>query len=124
MKKLLFLISIVFFSATLSFAQNSVEDKNKSETDALNSPVKIIDKPNAAYPNQDKGAICITGSVILRVTFLDSGKIGKIDVVSGLPYGANENAVEAAKKIKFKPARKNGKVVSVSKIVMYYFGIY
>jgi len=121
MKKILLVIALFFFSATLSFAQSSVEDKNKSEIDELNSPVKILYKPNAAYPKPENGTICMTGTVTLKVMFLDSGKIGRIDVVSGLPYGASENAVEAAKKIKFKPARKNGKNVSVSRTIVYNF---
>lgn len=124
MKKLLLLTGLFFSAITFSFAQSSVENKKQSETYKLNSPVEIIYKPEAAYPESQNGTICVTGMVILKVTFLDSGEIGKIAVVSGLPYGIRENTVEAAKKIKFKPAKKNGKAVSVSKIITYNFTIY
>lgn len=107
-----------------SFAQTLTKITEKNQTDTTNTPVKILYKPEAAYPEPQNGTICVTGTVTLRVTFLDSGKIGKINVVSGLPYGFSENAVEAAKKIKFKPAKKNGKTVSVSKTVTYSFTIY
>jgi len=40
-------------------------------------------------------------------------KITDIKVVRGLPHGLNENAIEATKKIRFKPAVKDGKPVSV-----------
>jgi TonB family protein len=62
--------------------------------------------------------------VVLRVTFLDSGEIGRISVISGLGNGLTEQAVEAAKKIKFEPATKDGKSVSVTKPVEYLFTIY
>lgn len=124
MKKILLLILFFLFSVTLSFAQSSVENKNKLETDKLNSPVKILYKPRATYPSTQNGTICVTGTVTLKVTFLDSGRIGRINIVSGLPYGLSENAVEAAKKISFTPARKNGKAVSVSKTITYNFTIY
>lgn len=87
-------------------------------------PVKIISKPKAAYPEQKNGTICVQGTVTLRVQFLENGEIGKIAVVSGLPNGLSEKAVEAAQKIKFKPAMKEGKAVTVSKQVQYSFSIY
>ena len=90
-----------------------------------NTPMQIIYKPSASYPTSFKnGTVCIQGTVTLRVEFLASGEIGKIAVVSSLPYGATENAMEAAKKIKFKPAVKNGKPVDFIKQVQFSFSIY
>lgn len=67
--------------------------------------------------------MCIRGSVRLRVEFLASGKIGTITVISELPLGATENAIEAARKIVFAPERKNSQNVTVYKIIGYNFGI-
>ena len=66
----------------------------------------------------------IQGEVLLRVTFLANGGIGSISVVSSLPYGLTEQAIAAAKKITFLPARKNGKKYAVVKTVQYTFSIY
>ena len=44
-----------------------------------------------------------------------------IKVVSGLPYGLNDRAVEAAKKIQFTPAKKNGHPVSMWMELQYNF---
>jgi len=55
----------------------------------------------------------VQGTVILSIVFNVNGKITDIKVVRGLPHGLNENAIEATKKIRFKPAVKDGKPVSV-----------
>lgn len=124
MKKILLLISLFFIFVGLSFAQNPIKDIDKSDSNKVSSPVRILYKPRAAYPKSEKGAICVTGTVTLKVQFLDSGKIGEIDVVNGLPLGLTENAVNAAKNIKFKPAQRNGKSITVFKTVSFSFSIY
>ncbi len=112
MKKIVWLILIIGVSAIFTFGQTS---KN------YDTPVKIISKPLPKFP---KGQDCSKGTVTLRVQFLDTGEIGKIAVVSGLPNGFNECAIEAVKKINFKPATKNGKPVTVIKQVQYNFTLY
>ncbi|HEX6283216.1 MAG TPA: energy transducer TonB [Pyrinomonadaceae bacterium] len=44
--------------------------------------------------------------------------------VQGLPYGLTENAVDAAKKIKYFPAIKDGKRVSMWMQLEYNFNLY
>jgi TonB family protein len=46
----------------------------------------------------------VEGDVRLIVAFGSNGKIGRIDVIEGLPDGLTEKAIETAKAIKFKPA--------------------
>lgn len=89
----------------------------------FDTPVKILYQPHARYPSQQNGMTCIQGIVVLRVQFLASGEIGTISVITSLPY-VTPNAIEAAKKIKFEPATKNGNPVTVSKPVKYVFSIY
>lgn len=144
MKKTVLLISIICFCATFAVAQKTVRkrpqttriqtnsnqtkqpnsDSTEKKSSQFDSTVKILDKPKAGYPSQHKGTICAQGKVVLRVTFLDSGEIGRISVISGMGNGLTEKAVEAAKKIKFEPAMKDGKPVSVTKPVEYSFTIY
>ena len=54
-----------------------------------------------------------TGTVILRVVFAKTGRVENINVIRGLPNGLTEKCVEAAKKIRFKPAMKDGQPVSM-----------
>ena len=116
------IFTICLFSIFIA-AQNSENTRaNKSTERKYDTPVKILYKPRAAYPN--KGSVCIQGTVTLRVEFLESGKIGEISVVSGLPQGATETSIEAAKGIKFEPATKDGKVITLTRSVQFNFSIY
>lgn len=54
----------------------------------------------------------VQGTVVLDVMFSYDGSITSIQVVRGLPNGLTESAIEAAQKIKFEPAIKNGEPVS------------
>jgi protein TonB len=47
-----------------------------------------------------------------------------IEVITGLPNGLSESAIAAARQIKFKPARKDGKPVSVWVEVEYHFQVF
>jgi TonB family protein len=51
--------------------------------------------------------------VVLKAVFAKNGEVQNIRVVSGLPDGLTEQAIEAAKKITFTPAMKNGQPVSM-----------
>ena len=46
-----------------------------------------------------------------------------IRVTSGLPYGLTESSIAAATKIKFVPAMKDGKFVSVRMQLEYHFNL-
>ena len=66
----------------------------------------------------------IEGTVILKVVFSSTGQVTNIRVVQGQPYGLTERAVEAAKKIKFIPAMKDGHYVSMWMQLEYNFQLY
>lgn len=85
--------------------------------------LKILSKPRAAYTEQARQEN-VQGTVLLRVTFLANGKIGGITPVSALPYGLTEQAIKAARELKFKPATRDGKPVTEQKPVQYSFTIY
>src|SRR4030095_9498293 len=72
----------------------------------------ILYREKARYTNEARDA-GVQGTVVLQVVFNVNGKITDIKVKRGLPYGLTENAIEAAKKIRFKPAMKEGKPISV-----------
>jgi TonB family protein len=48
------------------------------------------------------------GDVVLEVVFLASGQVQVIRVVSGLGHGLDEAAIQAAKQIHFRPAKRDG----------------
>jgi len=58
------------------------------------------------------------------VSFQPDGKIGKILLLKGLADGLSQQAIAAARKIKFKPAMENGVPVPSLRVIEYTFSIY
>ncbi|MEQ1922842.1 MAG: TonB family protein [Pyrinomonadaceae bacterium] len=85
--------------------------------------IKILSKPRPGYTDSARQNN-ITGTVILRVTFLASGQVGSISPVKGLGNGLTEQAIAAARRISFEPAKTNGVPQSVTKQIEYTFSIY
>jgi protein TonB len=71
-----------------------------------------------ARKNQTQGVVRI--SMVLNA----SGQVQSIRVLSGLPDGLTEKALEAARRIKFIPAQKDGRNVSQYATIEYSFRIY
>ncbi len=104
--------------------ENKSEEQSKqnAETDKTES-LMIVAKPRASFTDAARQAQ-IQGTIMLRVTFLASGGIGSVSVITALPYGLTEQSIAAAKKIVFLPQKINGKTITVSKQVQYSFSIY
>jgi len=83
---------------------------------------KILSKERAAYTEEARHN-SIRGSVLLSIVFGADGHIYNIQVIRGLPQGLTETAIEAARKIKFRPAIKNGAPVNVRMQVLYEFNL-
>jgi TonB family protein len=83
----------------------------------------ILYREKAQYTQEAKDNK-IEGTLVLSAVFGADGQIGEINVVRGLPYGLTENAIEAAKKIRFNPAVKDGQPVSVRGSVEFVFRLY
>ena len=64
------------------------------------------------------------GTVVLKVVFSSSGSVINISTVEALPHGLTEQAVAAARKIKFIPAIKDGRYVSMWMQLEYNFSLY
>lgn len=86
-------------------------------------PIKILSKPRANYTDRARQAN-VSGKIIIAVLFAANGKVAQTIIIKPLGYGLNEEALKAAKGIKFEPLIKNGNPVSVVKIVEYSFTIY
>jgi TonB family protein len=71
---------------------------------------RLLTKPEPTY-TEDARKNRIAGTVVLKVVFAKTGQVENIRVVSGLPYGLTEQAINAARKITFTPAMKDGNPV-------------
>lgn len=87
------------------------------------TPLKIISRPRPERTEEARKNN-VVGTVELSVTFLASGQIGEIKIISGLPDGLTEEAIKSVKQIKFEPAKKMGVPIDVTKTVKYSFSVY
>ena len=84
---------------------------------------QILRKPPPSFPREARRHIT-RGYVILRAILAADETVKHIEVITGLPNGLTESAIAAARQIKFKPARKDGKPVSVWVEVEYQFQVF
>lgn len=85
--------------------------------------LQILKKPLPSYTREARRH-STRGLVILRAMLASDQTVKHIEVVTGLPDGLSDKAIEAARRIKFTPARKDGKPVSVWVMLEYRFSIY
>jgi len=83
----------------------------------------ILYREKAQYTKEAKDNK-VEGTVVLGVVFGVDGQISDIRVIRGLPHGLTENAIIAAKKIRFEPAMKGGQPVSVRGNIEFSFNLY
>jgi len=92
--------------------------------------VKILSKPGAGYTDKARQRK-VSGRVRLKVTFKADGEIGEVVYIGESSKkkkltrdGLVAQAIEAARKIKFEPAIKDGQPITVTKLVEYSFTLY
>jgi len=103
-------------------ATNSSEQRTEKvyKSTEVSRKVTLIAKPEAEYTESARENK-VEGSVILSLVLRSNGEVSDIAVLKGLPHGLNEKAMEAARNIKFEPAIKDGRPVSVYLRVEYVF---
>lgn len=106
--------------ATSSFAQDSKSAKPRT---FVFSNLAILDKPNAGYTEAAR-THRVEGLVRLLVMFRATGEIGDVSVITHLPHGLTERAVEAARRIRFTPKSLNGKPIDEQTTVEYNFRLF
>jgi protein TonB len=83
----------------------------------------LLSKPEPQY-TEDARRNQVTGTVVLKVVFASSGEVLQIRAVRTLPFGLTERAIAAARQIRFEPAKRDGRPVSVSMQLEYNFNLY
>ncbi|GEM_PF-5022652 len=107
---------LILIFVVAAAAQEITVSKKKSD-----KPVKILKKPVVKFANCNQAS----GITKLRVTFDKSAQI--TNAVVSQSSGCEEfdnNALKAARGIKFEPAFKDGEPVTVTKPVEYSFRIF
>jgi TonB family protein len=89
----------------------------------VDGKARLVMKPEPRY-TEDAREKQVVGSVVLKVVFSCNGSVSDIRIVDGLPHGLTEQAIAAAKKIKYVPAVKGGKFASMWMQLVYNFNLY
>lgn len=105
-----------------------VEDPEKDDPaptvkTGVTTALVILSKPRANYTDKGREKF-VQGKVVLRVTFLANGQIGPIATMAGLPEGLTEQAIAAARMIKFQPAKVGGTPIQTTRVIEYSFAIF
>jgi TonB family protein len=119
-----YLESLRYFANYFSLPENRKRlglDKDSQDVDT--TPVIITSKPRASYTDEARRH-GVTGKVQILVELAASGRVEHFLVLNRLDHGLDEMALQAARSIKFKPAMRNGKPISVVKTFEYGFAIY
>lgn len=122
MSKHFAVLLLIFCFSGLAAAQT---EPPQSSTNKNSEPEKAAQEKTKSEDGK------VEGVVTLKVTFLATGKIGEVKLVSAKTNDGKDfdnelikQAVEAAKNIKFEPPKRNGQPYSVTKTVTYTFTIY
>jgi protein TonB len=83
----------------------------------------VLEKMEPTYTEAARKA-GVSGTVILKGVFSQSGEVKDLVVIRALGYGLTSKAVQAARKIRFVPATKNGQPVSMWMELQYNFNLY
>lgn len=103
--------------------------KSPASSDGLPEKMTASLKPTILYKErakytEDARQDKVQGTVILSAVYGVNGRISDIRVVRGLPQGLTVTAIEAVKKIRFRPAMRDGQPVSVRGNVEFNFSLY
>ncbi len=118
------LLVIVLLCAPVSAQQPGQASVNRECTvpsypgKAMDRKAKILAKPAPDYDKADRRNFA-DEVVTLSAVLCGSGEVTDIKVKSGPADSVNAKAVEAARKIRFTPAEKDGEKASTTVVVLY-----
>lgn len=84
------------------------------------TPLEITFKPKPLYTEEARRE-GVTGVVELRMLFGKDGTVSDIEPIRGLPDGLTDEAISAARGIRFIPARTGGEPVDTTQVVEFSF---
>ena len=109
------------FSA--SMLEKTGNDRTTFSPQEVMVRARILSKQEPSYTERARQN-GVSGTVILRAIFTADGQVKYIIVVRGLPDGLTEQSIAVARKIKFVPAMRDGKPVSMFMQLEYNFNLY
>ncbi len=84
---------------------------------------RVLEKAEPTYTESAR-KFGVEGTVVLRAVFSREGEVTNLYVVRRLPHGLTQQAIKAARAIRFTPAMKDGQSVSMYMQLEYNFNLY
>jgi TonB family protein len=101
------------FDAVVVTAPSS---KPPSASGGVKTALEILQKPVPAYTSEAR-LRKLEGEVLLEALFSATGQVRVLRVLRGLGYGLDENAIQAAANIRFRPATERSQPVDTVAVV-------
>ena len=89
----------------------------------VTAKARVLEKAEPTYTESAR-KFGVTGRVVLRGVFSKNGEVTNLLVISKLPHGLTQQAISAARAIRFTPAMKDGQPVSMWMELQYNFNLY
>jgi TonB family protein len=103
--------------------ENGARTDSIFRSSELDVRARIVSKPEPQYTEAARMSQ-VTGTVVVRAIFSMSGAVEDVTIMRGLPDGLTEKAISAARQIRFIPAIKGGRFVSMRMQLEYNFNLY
>jgi TonB family protein len=84
---------------------------------------RVLSKPEPQYSDAARMA-GVQGTVVIRAIFSADGEVKNLYLLEALPFGLTTNCMQAARRIKFAPATRDGRPVSMYIQFEYNFNLY
>ncbi|HEV7902743.1 MAG TPA: energy transducer TonB, partial [Pyrinomonadaceae bacterium] len=104
-------------------AAQATDDNRTFKASGVTRKANLTSKPEPSY-TEGARKFGVTGTVRLRLVLSASGTVSGITPITRLPHGLTREAVEAARRISFIPAEKDGRRVSQYVTIEYNFNLY
>lgn len=115
MRRVLVLVSLFLFVlcvVVVCVGQNKPAKITAVELSKEITPPRLLEVASPEYTPEAKKKR-IEGEVALMIVVNEKGDVTEAKVTKGLGYGLDENAVEAVKVWRYKPAEKDGEPIAV-----------
>ncbi len=99
-----------------------IEDLPEEGSPKVNGfkPPEFLNRVKPEY-NSEAEQADITATVEAMVVFRSTGEVGEIEIVRWAGFGLDQSSERAIRQLKFKPATRDGKPISVRALIRYNF---
>ena len=93
--------------ATAAFAAGGTAVGQTPAATVATSPIEVLSKLRPDYTEEAR-RLKIEGEVVVEALFTAAGSVEVLRVVQGLGHGLDQRAIDAVRRIQFRPAERNG----------------